>query len=414
MDDSKGPLGSLKRTSSITSLPDNYNPATPLHDCSSNPKQDLNQLSTNKDTPIITSTLRQLLQEPGIRLTASYRQKINRELDVIDERYNQAHTFSGLADSHQNLQDTLDQVLSSQVAIQQQITELNTRTSSFTYADAMKRTKSPQTSTDSSFVVKTKEGAQLKNLTSKLTELSCPKGIPITKMRHTKIFTEVRTNNPENKEVLKTFIKNNLPEAIIEDKMQKTSRFIFHNASAFEEEEIMDAIKIKGFEEKEIKHIHSIPSKKGEFSHYIMELPRQKSNNTLLLNYSPDRPAFLMIGFKRLYFRPYIRLIRCRNCQKLDSHLTHACKNSKFCSKCSSNHPEENCNNKLFCINCDERNAKLKNPNDEHFDVHHAASDPVCPTYRALFHALLSNSTTQRTNKPQNHLRAVAPKLLNQ
>lgn len=241
----------------------------------------------------------------------------------------------------------------------------------------------------STLVVKSSDNTSLGQLKQNLTNITCPTHIIVKNFKTKPNHFEIRTNNSNGKDELKQIITQNIPSATVEDKRPRTIKLIFHNANRIDPTAFKNTLQDMGFDDEDIPdfdHPNKVKSKSEGDEHWILTLHRAKALNTILRSYSKDKPNFIHVGFQRLYFRHYVRLIRCRNCQELDKHPSFSCRNPSYCENCG----EKNCRNQPCtlsptCINCYRYNGRLpayRNSNLTPRNPNHKSSDPSCPTFR--------------------------------
>lgn len=239
---------------------------------------------------------------------------------------------------------------------------------------------------NSTLVIWPKKDTTVSQLKSLIQSKECPDNIILSNLKLKPDRLELRTASSSQADILKGFLSQEFPDNRLEYKRQKCTRLIFYNFSQHSEEKILETLQQLGFSSDEIIHIKTIHSKKEGHFHRVVNLPSYKASMLLLSNYDPGRPNYIQVGFKRLYFKLYARLIRCLSCQMLGDHPTHLCPNAIFCSRCGQNHQDKNCQNQPYCINCDHYNYQfsLSQPQNGKINLrnpYHSASDSTCPTY---------------------------------
>lgn len=241
-------------------------------------------------------------------------------------------------------------------------------------------------------------GLPTKKVLNTLNQKPCPEGITIKQVVKRQNHVDLTAANAEQSERLKTHMKEMIPDAKIEDKRSPTIRIIFHNASVHKEDTLLNVLIDHGFDKSEIRFVTELRSKNENIRHWVLELPKAKTNSTLLKNYHADRPSFILIGLQRLYFKIYVRLMRCQRCQSLD-HSTRQCDGPAFCVQCSQEHFLENCTDSPLCINCSEFNNDVNEgtqPGPKR-NAYHPASASSCPTYKAKLQELIHPPQSSET-----------------
>lgn len=258
---------------------------------------------------------------------------------------------------------------------------------------------SSKTSTNYSLLLRPRETNTVQDIQKELNTINCPPDIVISKLHISPIGVELRGASLQDKLALQDFLSSSLKTATVENKRQKQIRLIFHNATKFDYNQFSSALHALGFEETDIVKIDSIPSKTSNYYHWIVELPYHQTLKTLLSSYSKSKPNFLQIGLNRMYFKIYLRIPRCGNCQKLGLHPTSICKSQSHCVKCGLHHPEGNCTGTINCKNCRDFNDSraLTSTNiPPPRPTTHQANDSNCPSYlhahKIKLDNILSNS----------------------
>lgn len=336
------------------------------------------------------------------KLSKTIKESLLNDLAEIEEKYQ--HEIRRNFESHTNIQsiDLLsEQVNSLATTMQQKLTSLTEEIN--TMKVNIQTSNKTSTSSTPSYAEAARRKAVLfgtdktppKKLLQKLQTAPALASVSVTNIKSRQNHLELTATNTQEKENLKSTIKEAFPELRIEDKRIPSIRLILHNATQYSNEKIIQALQNYNFETEEINFVRTLRSKQEGIDHAIIELPKQKTQNTLLRNYSPTRPSFIYIGLQRLYFKIFVRLNRCRNCQSLE-HSTFQCKSEPFCAHCGEGHYESDCkNDKPYCINCADYNNSLPpNNSSSTFNPLHAASSNACPSYKAKLRELIYDQTT--------------------
>lgn len=319
-------------------------------------------------------------------------------LDKIENRHNQLVTSLAkkLTNNEQqpsNLNSALEPILQRLQDLDKQIRDLQANPST-SYANAV-RQKTPPKATA---IILNKGDLPTKQLSKIITSKPPPENINVLKYKVRQTHIEARTANEEQHQILKQALTEQLKEAninaVVTDKHPATTKIIFHNASIHTEQDIVSNLEARGFKKEDIKKAFELKSKNEGIQHWVFELPRGKTNELLLSNYSPNAPSHILIGYKKLYYRIFVRLTRCRNCHMLGQHATHLCPNPKCCVHCGGDHEDNHCNNDKHCINCDYYNREIVQKSNNKYPIHspyHSADDSSCPTYKAGLSNLMRN-----------------------
>lgn len=281
---------------------------------------------------------------------------------IISQEIHSAKQLSSddLADlivkNDQKLQEISDKV----DKLQEQTHSLSAANKS-SYADIVKSKQPPPTT----LIIKPKEnGPTLKAIQDGIDNAKWPPNLLIANKKARFNHLEIRPASLKDKALLTDLILTEVPEAQVEDKRSRTVRIIFHNASRFDPEAIKHSLMAMGFDEDDLQDFdnpHQIKSRSDGDYHWVINLHRGKANSILLEHYDPGRSNSFFVGPRRLYFRIYHRLTRCRNCQSLGKHPTSFCRNKPFCDNCGRSQCSSNpCTSDPRCINCEEFNDRIR------------------------------------------------------
>ncbi|GBM48164.1 hypothetical protein AVEN_138297-1 [Araneus ventricosus] len=81
----------------------------------------------------------------------------------------------------------------------------------------------------------------------------------------------------------------------------------------------------------------------------------------------------LNIGWTRLHFREYLRILQCYKCFRY-GHIREKCKNDESCVCCGEGHSSTSCEMDLKCRNCSFHNSIFATK----FKIDHLANDTKC------------------------------------
>lgn len=249
----------------------------------------------------------------------------------------------------------------------------------------------------------------INQISTSLQSKDCPPEVVLTTFKVKQNRLELKTANKTQSTTLQNFLSHELKDVRVEVKRPRRTRIILHRASTFQQEQIVAAFVHKGFDAEDIAFIRPVNSKQKDISHWIIDLPRFKAHDLLLKNYSSNKPNFIQIGFRRLFFKLFSMITRCQHCQSLGDHSSKFCPNTLICSRCGQNHLSENCQNAEFCVNCDSYNLELSkndNGNSSLRPPYHSADSSLCPTYQAALQSLrIPNlATPHLSSTPPHHL----------
>lgn len=336
-----------------------------------------NELETNKIFNKVSKQAKQFIQDALDEIETTYTNKI---LSLI----------SNLSINPLEREDTLQPLYDKFKVIEDKISDLQTQLpQSKSYASALKNSSKLPTT----LKIFPQPGTSEENILDEIKALDCPKGVNLTKLKKTKGAVELRTNSVAAKDILKPFLEEKLKTAVVKDKRPALTRVIFHNASAHSEEEVLQSLSAYGLQKEDITQVATLNSKRDQHQHWVFDITKAKAEAHLLQNYSDDKPSYILIGFKKLYFKIFRRLIRCLNCHVLGAHNHQQCDASPFCVICGEKgHNDFNCTKQTSCINCSHFNDSIAEKSKGKiapFDENHPASDSACPSYRLCLQRLI-------------------------
>lgn len=274
-----------------------------------------------------------------------------------------------------------------------------------TYAKIASRLNTPSSITShteapkSTIIIKPTNLKEIPKLATRLQSLQPPPGITLTKMRIQQRSIELRTTTAPEKDSLKTFLHEQLPENTpIIDKSPALTKIIFFDVpDYFDEDDIAKSVKTKigaGPEFNiDLQLIKKVAARREGHENWTVQLPRRFA--TTLLHYN-----CVLGGMKKIFYRRHIFIKRCTKCQALNDHSASACTaQDPWCSQCGGKHNYTDCTAKqLNCTNCADHNKdilrKSTGPNQPTnlTDTHHSAASSSCPSYRYYFNLQKSRS----------------------
>jgi hypothetical protein len=254
----------------------------------------------------------------------------------------------------------------------------------------------PQQLPKSTLIVKTLDRSNPKDIldvAKNLQKVVCPTNIQIKKIKISNNILEVRADSESSKETLKGLLSESelAPNVIIEDKRPMRTKVIIFNLTPGTDEAVLKnalRARLSTSEDFVLEITRKLASRRAGLEHWVVSLPRRAAQVLL-------HSHFTYIGFQKIYYKKYIHITRCTNCQRLNDHTASTCTASHhFCSTCGENHHFFQCQNESpFCVNCHEFNWHLQCTavsNDDQVlkqlvDVNHSAASSQCPCYKFLF-----------------------------